>query len=160
MKNALYPGTFDPLTNGHLDIIERAAKLFDRVIVTVARNSRKSPLFTVEERVEMIREAIRQWPNVTCESFDGLIVDFAREQKASVLIRGLRTVSDFESEMQMAQVNRRLADELVTIFMMPEEKYTYLNSSIVKEIASYGGDIRSFVPAEIEQKVMRKYGRK
>lgn len=160
MKTALYPGTFDPLTNGHLDIIERASKLFDRVIVTVARNSRKSPLFTAEERVEMIREAVRRWPNVSCKSFDGLIVDFAGEQKASVLIRGLRTVSDFESELQMAQVNRRLAEELVTIFMMPEEKYSYLNSSIVKEVASYGGDIRSFVPAEIAQKVMRKYERK
>lgn len=160
MKTALYPGTFDPLTLGHLDIIERSSKLFDRVIVTVAKNSRKTPLFAADERVEMIREAVRPWGNVSCESFDGLIVDFAIEKKASVLIRGLRTLSDFEVELQMAQVNRRLSEELITIFMMPGEKYSQLNSSIVKEVASFGGDIRSFVTPEVAQKVMSKYLKK
>jgi pantetheine-phosphate adenylyltransferase len=160
MKIALYPGTFDPLTYGHIDIIERASVLFDRVIVTVAKNPRKSPLFTAEERIEMIRDAVKPWTNITCESFDGLIVNFAKERQATALIRGLRVISDFENELQMAHVNRRLAHGLVTIFLMPGEKYTYLNSSIVKEVASFGGDIGSFVTPAIAEKVKEKLSKK
>ncbi len=156
MRTALYPGTFDPLTYGHMDIIERASAMFDRVIVTVAKNPKKSPLFTTEERVMMIRESIKPWTNVTCESFDGLIVDFARSRQALVLIRGLRVLSDFENELQMAHVNRRLAQDIVTVFMMPGEKYTYLNSGIVKEVASFGGDIQSFVTPAIAELVRKK----
>lgn len=160
MKTALYPGTFDPLTYGHLDIVERASALFDRVIVTVAKNPKKSPLFSAEERIEMIREAVKPWPNVTCEGFDGLLVQFARERQATALIRGLRVISDFEYELQMAHVNRRLAQEVVTLLLMPGEKYTYLNSSIVKEVASFGGDIQSFVPPAIADKVRNKFLKK
>ncbi|MBL7961043.1 pantetheine-phosphate adenylyltransferase [bacterium] len=160
MKTALYPGTFDPLTFGHIDIIERASALFDRVIVTVAKNPKKTPLFTAEEREDMIREAVTSWPNVTCESFDGLLVQFAKDRQATALIRGLRVISDFEYELQMAHVNRRLAQEVVTILMMPGEKYTYLNSSIVKEVASFGGDIQSFVPPFIADKIKNKLRQK
>ena len=160
MKTALYPGTFDPLTYGHLDIIERAAVLFDQVIVTVAKNPKKTPLFTAEERLDMIREAVKGWPNVTCEGFDGLLVQFAKERNATALIRGLRVISDFEYELQMAHVNRRLAQEVVTILLMPGEKYTYLNSSIVKEVASFGGDIQSFVPPAIAERVKNKLAKK
>ncbi len=156
MKTALYPGTFDPITYGHLDIIERASRLFDRVIVTVAINSRKSPLFTAEERVDMIREAVSAWKNVSCESFDGLIVDFAHRKEASALVRGLRNVSDLESESLMAHVNRRLSPELVTIFMMPSEQFAYLNSGIVREVAAFGGDIRAFVLPAVADKIRQK----
>lgn len=160
MKTALYPGTFDPLTYGHLDIIERASALFGQVIVTVAKNPKKTPLFTAEERLEMIREAVKPFPNVSCESFDGLLVQFAKERHATALIRGLRVISDFEYELQMAHVNRRLAQEVVTLLMMPGEKYTYLNSSIVKEVASFGGDIQSFVPPAIAERVKSKLTQK
>lgn len=160
MKTALYPGTFDPLTYGHLDIIGRASVLFDQVIVTVARNPKKTTLFTAEERVEMIREAVKPWQNVVCESFDGLLVQFATERHATALIRGLRVISDFEYELQMAHVNRRLAQEVVTILLMPGEKYTYLNSSIVKEVALFGGDIQSFVPPAIADRVRNKLAKK
>jgi pantetheine-phosphate adenylyltransferase len=156
MRTALYPGTFDPLTYGHMDIIERASAMFERVIITVAKNPKKSPMFTSDERVMMIRESIKPWTNVTCESFDGLIVDFAKSREALVLIRGLRVLSDFENELQMAHVNRRLAHDIVTVFMMPGEKYTYLNSGIVKEVASFGGDIQSFVTPAIAELVQKK----
>lgn len=156
MRTALYPGTFDPLTYGHMDIIERAAAMYDRVIVTVAKNPKKSPMFTSEERVKMIREAIKPWTNVTCESFDGLIVNFAKSHQASVLIRGIRVLSDFENELQMAHVNRRLAHDVVTVFLMPGEKYTYLNSAIVKELALFGGDIQSFVTPAIAEMIRKK----
>lgn len=156
MHIAVYPGTFDPLTYGHIDIIERAAAIFDRVIVTVATNPRKSPTFTEDERLEMIGGAITQFPNVRCDRFQGLIADYARSVGAHVLIRGLRAVSDFEFEFQMALVNRKLSHELVTVFLMPGEKYTYLNSTIVKEIGALGGDISSFVPPEIAKKVYQR----
>jgi pantetheine-phosphate adenylyltransferase len=160
MKTAVYPGTFDPLTYGHLDIIARASILFDRVIVTVAQNPKKAPLFSVEERMHMIRHAVQKFRNVSCESFDGLIIDFAKKKKATVLIRGLRAISDFEYELQMAHVNRKLLNTLVTVVLMPGEKYTYLNSTIVKEVAQFGGDIRAFVPPAIANEVAAKFNKK
>ena len=156
MKTALYPGTFDPITFGHLDIIERAAAIFDRLIITVARNPKKQPLFTVEERIDMIASMTRDFKNISCDSFDGLLVDFAKKTNSQVLIRGLRAISDFEYEFQMALVNRKLSDTLVTVFLMPGEKYTYLNSTIVKEVALFGGDISAFVPGPIAEKVLKK----
>jgi pantetheine-phosphate adenylyltransferase len=160
MKTAIYPGTFDPITNGHLDIIERASRLFNKIIVTVARNPAKSPLLTAEERVFLIQQVIADIESnatVLVETFDGLIVDFAKEKKANAIIRGLRAISDFEYELQMALVNRRLYSEVSTVFLMPHEKYTYLNSSIVKEVASYGGDISNFVPPVVEMKIKKKF---
>jgi pantetheine-phosphate adenylyltransferase len=156
MHTAIYPGTFDPLTYGHIDIIERASKVFDTIIVTVATNSRKTPSFSVEERLEMIQSATRNYTNVRCDRFHGLIADYAKSVGANVLIRGLRAVSDFEFEFQMALVNRKLSHELVTVFLMPGEKYTYLNSTIVKEIGALGGDISSFVPDAIAKKVYHR----
>lgn len=156
MKTAIYPGTFDPVTLGHLDIIERAAAIFGRVVVTVARNPKKTPLFTAEERVAMIREVTTHLANVTCESFDGLVVDFARQAGAQALIRGLRAVSDFEYELQMAHVNRRLHSQLVTVVLMPGEKFTYLNSTIVKEVAAFGGDIAAFVSPSVMARLHAK----
>jgi pantetheine-phosphate adenylyltransferase len=158
MKIALYPGTFDPITNGHLDILERARELFDRVIVTVAKNSTKLPLFDEQERVEMIREIIKRnrYTNVSVESFEGLLVHFARKKKAVALIRGLRAISDFEYEFQMALMNRKQANKIFTLFLMPHEKYTYLNSSIVRELARLGGDFRDFVPPNVYKRLREK----
>ena len=158
MKIALYPGTFDPITNGHLDILERAMELFDKVIVTVAKNSTKSPLFDEEERVQMIREIIRhnRYRNVAVESFEGLLVHFARKKNAIALIRGLRAISDFEYEFQMALMNRKQANKIFTVFLMPHEKYTYLNSSIVRELARLGGDFKDFVPPNVYRRLKEK----
>lgn len=159
MKIALYPGTFDPITNGHIDIIERASRLFDQIIVTVARNPAKSPLLSAEERVFLIQQVLAEIETKTTllvETFDGLIVDFAKEHKASAIIRGLRAVSDFEYEFQMALMNRRLNEEVSTVFLMPHERYTYLNSTIVKEVASFGGNISNFVPPVVEMKLKKK----
>jgi pantetheine-phosphate adenylyltransferase len=158
MNIALYPGTFDPITNGHIDILERARGLFDKVIVTVAVNSGKSPLFSVEERVDMIRAVIRQkrYRNVAVESFDGLLVRFARWRKATVLIRGLRATSDFEYEFQMALMNRKQEESILTVFLMPHEKYTYLTSSIVREVARLNGEFKEFVPINVYKKLLRK----
>lgn len=158
MKIALYPGTFDPITNGHLDIIERAAQLFDKIIVTVAVNSSKTPMFTPQERVEQIRTAVRAHAlkNVTAEAFSGLLVNFALKRKATVLIRGLRAVSDFEYEFQMALMNRKLAPGITTVFLMPHEKYTYLNSSIVREIARLNGNFKDFVPPSVYKTMKKK----
>ncbi len=161
MKTAIYPGTFDPITNGHLDIIDRASRLFDNIIITVARNPAKSPLLSAEERVFLIEQVIADIEGnaaLTVEMFDGLIVDFARKRKATAIIRGLRAISDFEYELQMALVNRRLFSEVSTVFLMPHEKYTYLNSTIVKEVASFGGDISNFVPPVVEMMIKKKYG--
>ncbi len=149
MRRALYPGSFDPITHGHLDVIQRAARLFDEVIIAVASNDQKRVLFTVEERVALIRDACAGHGNVRIASFDGLLVSFAREVEASAVVRGLRAVSDFEFEFQMALMNRKLEPQLETIFMMPAEKYTYLSSRIVKEIARLGGDVSAFVPAAV-----------
>ncbi len=157
MKIAIYPGTFDPITNGHLDIIERAVKMFDKVIVTIARNSSKNPLFSDKERVEMIREAVKPWNQVEVDSFEGLLVDYARKRKAGVVLRGLRAISDFEYEFQLALTNRKLNDELETVFLMPSEKYTYLNSTIVREIARLGGDVSDFVPPVVKKAFVKKF---
>ncbi|RMI24926.1 MAG: pantetheine-phosphate adenylyltransferase [Calditrichaeota bacterium] len=159
MRIAIYPGTFDPITYGHLDVIERAARLFDHIIITVAYNPAKSPLFTAEERVQLIREAIAELDTaatLTVEMFDGLLVDFAKSRNAVAIIRGLRAISDFEYELQMALVNRRLYSRVSTVFLMPHERYTYLNSSIVREIASLGGDISHFVPPVVEARIREK----
>jgi pantetheine-phosphate adenylyltransferase len=147
MRRAIYPGSFDPVTNGHLDVIERARKLFDEVVVAVAHNDRKQPFFTLEERLELLQKAIGDRDHVKLAPLDGLLVDFAVAQKSTAVIRGLRAISDFEFEFQMALMNRKLEASVETIFLMPKEEYTYLSSRIVKEIARLGGDISQFVPA-------------
>ncbi|CAN5584465.1 pantetheine-phosphate adenylyltransferase [soil metagenome] len=149
MRRAIYPGSFDPVTNGHLDVIERARKLFDEVIVAVAHNDQKQPFFSLEERLELLRVSIGSVPNVRIAPLDGLLVSFAMEQEAIAVVRGLRAVSDFEFEFQMALMNRKLEARVETIFLMPKEEYTYLSSRIVKEIARLGGDIGAFVPPPV-----------
>jgi len=151
VRTVIYPGSFDPITNGHLDVIERAAKLFDRVIVAVAVNSSKDPLFTKDQRQEQITEAVAALGNVEVSAFDGLLVDFARDQKSQAIIRGLRAVSDFEFEFQLALMNRKLEPNIETIFMMPRETYTFLSSKLVKEIAQLGGNVSAFVPPHVER---------
>ncbi|MFM2296227.1 MAG: hypothetical protein RLZZ350_2640 [Verrucomicrobiota bacterium] len=157
MRTAIYPGSFDPLTNGHLDVIQRAAKLFDRVVVAVAVNEGKKPLFTVQERLALVRGAIQHLPNVEADSFDTLLVDFAVSKKAVAVVRGLRAVSDFEFEFQMALMNRKLNENIETIFMMPKDTYTFLSSRIVKEIARLGGDVREFVPEQVQAALIGKF---
>jgi pantetheine-phosphate adenylyltransferase len=153
---AVYPGTFDPVTNGHLDIIARSVGLFHQIVVSVLRNTHKTPLFSVSERVEMIRTAAVRWPNVEVEAFEGLLVDYARQKGAKVIIRGIRAVSDYEYELQMASMNRRLNPELETIFMFPAETYSYLSSGLVKEICHLGGSLQGLVPEEVEQRLRRR----
>lgn len=159
-KLAVYPGTFDPITYGHLDIIKRAAALFDEVTVAVTTNPAKTPLFTVAERVAMIRQATAKQPVVRVDDFDGLLMDYAKQKEASVVVRGLRAITDFEFEFQMALVNHKLAEDIVTVFLMPNEKYTYLNSTIVKEVARFSGDVSSFVSPEVQQLLKAKFGQK
>lgn len=156
-KIAIYPGTFDPFTLGHLDIVERAAKLFDEIIVTIAENSDKEPMFSLAERKDFIENACQHVSNVRCKYFEGLLVDFALEVKASAIIRGLRAISDFEFEFQMALMNRRLNPEVSTVFLMPNEKYTYLNSTIVKEVAQFGGNVDKLVTDMVAAKLKEKY---
>lgn len=156
MRTVVYPGSFDPLTNGHLDVVERASKLFDRVIVAVAKNDDKRPMFTQDERKLQIEAAVRGLPNVEVAAFKGLLVDFAEEKQAQAIIRGLRAVSDFEFEFQLALMNRKLKEQIETIFMMPRESYTFLSSRLVKEIAGLGGDVAAFVPANVERALKRK----
>jgi len=156
---AVYPGSFDPLTNGHVDIIARGARLFDRIIVAVLVNLDKRPLFSVEERVETAREVFRDEPKVEVEAFDGLLIDFARRHGATSIVRGLRAVSDFEYEFQMALMNRRLAPDIETVFMMPAEAYTYISSRLVREVYTLGGAVQGLVPEEVEARLRRKFAR-
>ena len=155
---AVYPGTFDPLTNGHVDIIQRGAVLFDRIVVAILRNPSKSPLFSVAERVEMTREVFRLQPEVEVDTFEGLLVQYAERRQANVIVRGLRAISDFESEMQMALMNRRLSSTIETVLMMPTESYTYLSSRLVKEVFALGGSIRGLVPEIVETRLTEKTG--
>jgi pantetheine-phosphate adenylyltransferase len=159
MRRAIYPGSFDPVTNGHLDIIARARKLFDEVVVAVAHNIKKEPLFTLEERLGLLRDALGSESGVRVGQFEGLLVDFAVSQQANAVIRGLRAVSDFEFEFQMALMNRKLQSAVETIFLMPKEEYTYLSSRLVKEIARLGGDISSFVPLSAATALRQKFSR-
>lgn len=152
---AIYPGSFDPITNGHLDIVRRAASMFEHVIVGVAHNVEKVPMFTTAERVAQVRAAVRPLRNVSVEGFEGLLVDYARRKKAGVIVRGLRAVSDFEFEFQLALMNRKLEPKVETIFLMPKDEYTFISSRLVKEIAGLGGDVSDFVPAAI-QRLLRK----
>jgi pantetheine-phosphate adenylyltransferase len=153
---AIYPGTFDPITYGHIDVVNRATALFTSVIVLVAKNTAKAPLFTTEERMTMIREIFRKNKRVTVDSFDHLLVAYARQHRASVIIRGLRAVSDFEYEFQMALTNRKMDPEIDTVFLMPDERYTYLNSTIVREIARVGGTVSDFVPPAVRRRLVAK----
>jgi pantetheine-phosphate adenylyltransferase len=159
MRRAIYPGSFDPVTNGHLDIIERARKLFDEVIVAVAHNDEKEPVFSLNERLELLRETAGRIDNVRIAEFTGLLVEFAKAEKAGAVIRGLRAVSDFEFEFQMALMNRKLDAAVETIFLMPKEEYTYLSSRIVKEIARLRGDVSRFVPACVVKALSGKFDR-
>ena len=156
MRTVIYPGSFDPLTNGHLDVIKRATKLFDHVIVAVAESSSKKPFFTLAERKRMLAGVVKDIPKVTATTFSGLLVDFAAKKKACAIIRGLRVVSDFEFEFQMALMNRRLKERIETVFMMPRGKYIYLSSSLVKEVARLGGEVSTFVPDPVEQALRKK----
>jgi pantetheine-phosphate adenylyltransferase len=159
MRTAIYPGSFDPLTNGHLDIIQRAARLFDRVIVAVAQNEGKQPLFSLKDRLSLVQQSLGEFPNVQADSFDTLLVDYAVKQKGQAIIRGMRAVSDFEFEFQLALMNRKLNGSVETIFMMPRETYTFLSSRIVKEIARLGGNVECFVPPHVRAALTRKFGR-
>ena len=156
MRTVIYPGSFDPLTNGHLDVIKRATKLFDHVIVAVAESSSKKPFFTLTERKRMLAGVVKDIPKVTATTFSGLLVDFAEKKKACAIIRGLRVVSDFEFEFQMALMNRRLKERIETVFMMPRGKYIYLSSNLVKEVARLGGEVSTFVPDPVEQALRKK----
>ncbi len=154
---AVYPGSFDPLTNGHVDIITRGARLFDRIVVAVLVNAQKAPLFTMDERVAIARQVFQDHPNVEVDTFDGLLVDYVERRQAPVIVRGLRAVSDFEVEFQMALMNQRLNGRIDTIFMMPAEQYTYISSRMIKEVASLGGTVHGLVPDIVEQKLREKF---
>lgn len=156
MRTVIYPGSFDPLTNGHLDVIQRAAKLFDRVIVAVAENDAKNPLFTQRERGELVSQSVAHIPNVEVDHFTGLLVDYVVSRSGQAVVRGLRAVSDFEFEFQLALMNRKLNESIETIFMMPKDTYTFLSSRLVKEIARLGGDVSAFVPAGVEHALRKK----
>ena len=160
MRIGIYPGSFDPVTLGHLDIIERASRLVDKLIIGVLVNGAKLPMFTTEERVELIKKVTKDMPNVVVEANDGLLVDFATAKKADVIIRGLRAVTDFEYELQIAQTNHKLNPKVDTVFLTTSVEYSYVSSSIVREIASYGGDISQFVPECIVDEIYKKAGRK
>ena len=159
MRKVLYPGTFDPVTNGHIDIVLRARELFDAVVITVAINPGKLPLFTVAERVLMLKDCFKEYDNVSIDSFNGLVVDHAHEVGAVGIIRGLRAVSDFEYEFQMALMNKKLAGDINTVFLMPHEKYTYLNSSIIRNLASLHSDVSEFVPPNVNAALKEKFSK-
>src|SRR5687768_17485252 len=153
---AIYPGSFDPLTNGHVDIIQRGSRLFDRIVVAILLNVEKAPLFTVAERVEIAREVFAEYPNVEVDTFDGLLVEYARRKGAGVIVRGLRAISDFEYELQMALMNRHLNPDVETVFMMPAETYTYVSSRLVKEVVALGGSVTNLVPRLVEDRLRDK----
>lgn len=157
MKRAIYPGSFDPVTVGHIDIITRSSRIFDEVIIGVLNNSQKAPLFTAEERVRMLAEVTRELPNVRAEAFSGLLVDFAKKEEATVIIRGLRAVTDFEYELQMSQTNRQICPEVDTLFLTANVEYSYVSSSTAKEIASFGGDVSAFVPPLVAQEMKKRF---
>lgn len=156
---AVYPGTFDPVTNGHIDLVERSLRIFGEVIVAVAENPKKTPLFPLEERIAMLKAVTVNYKNVVIEGFDGLLVDYVRKKSAVAIIRGLRAVSDFEYEMQMALMNRRLDSNIETVFLMPNVEYSFITSTIVKEAASYGGDVSSLAPRVVVEKLKKKFGK-
>ncbi|PKL83862.1 MAG: pantetheine-phosphate adenylyltransferase [Ignavibacteriae bacterium HGW-Ignavibacteriae-3] len=160
MAKVIYPGTFDPVTNGHIDIVSRAVELFEQVNITVARNPGKTSLFSVEERVEMLNESLKNYSRVVVDSFDGLVVDHAKHVGAVGIIRGLRAISDFEYEFQMALMNRKLAGDITTILLMPHARYTYLNSTIIRNLAQFQGDVSEFVPSIVVEKLKTKFPRK
>ncbi len=153
---AIYPGSFDPLTNGHLDLIERGSKIFDELIVAILRNAEKDPLFTVAERMDMLEKMVRRFDNVKVDTFDGLLVDYAMQKQAKAVLRGIRAISDYEYELQMALMNRKLQPQLETVFMMPAEAYSYLSSRLVKEVFRLGGSVRGLVPELVEQRLREK----
>lgn len=153
---AVYPGSFDPITNGHLDLVDRAARLFDRLIVAILRNEAKKPLFSVEERLEMAREVLKPWENIEVESFGGLLVDFATARGARVILRGIRAISDYEYELQMALMNRRLAPGIETVFLMAAEDYSFLSARLVKEVVALGGDVSGLVPPAVYERLRKR----
>ena len=159
MTLAIYPGSFDPITNGHVNLIERGLKVFDKLVVAIANNVRKTPLFTIAERKEMIREAVGNTDKIEIDTFDGLLVDYATTRAPAVVLRGLRAISDFEFEFQMAHMNRRLQPELETVFMMTGEDHFYVSSQIVREVASFGGSVSGLVPSNVEQRLREKFKR-
>jgi pantetheine-phosphate adenylyltransferase len=156
MKLAVYPGSYDPLTNGHIDIIERGMRLFDKIVVAILVNVEKAPLFTMQERVDILREVFKGHAHVEVDTFDGLLVDYVARRKANVIVRGLRAVSDFETEFQMALMNRRLSPHVETVFMMPAEKYTYISSRLIKEVFALGGQVNGLVPEIVESRLKGK----
>ena len=156
LVRAIYPGSFDPLTNGHLDLIERGSKIFEELVVAILRNSEKDPLFTLEERRDMLEQMVRKYGNVRVDTFDGLLVDYAMRQNAKAVLRGIRAISDYEFELQMALMNRKLQPQLETVFMMPAEAYSYLSSRLVKEVFRLGGSVRGLVPELVEQRLTEK----
>ena len=155
---AIYPGTFDPVTNGHLDLADRGRKHFDRLVIAILSSDDKQPLFDVEERIQLIRDAVAPWSNVEVDSFDGLLVDYGRRLGASVILRGIRAITDFEYEMQMTMMNRKLEPSLETVFLAPNEAYSYVSSRLVREIARLGGDIRCFVPENVARALADRFG--
>jgi len=157
-KRAIYPGTFDPITNGHLSIVRRGLKIFDKIIIAILTNPNKIPLFTIEERIEMIQEALKGMPNIEIDTYNGLLVDYAVEKGACVILRGLRALSDFEYEFQMALMNRKLNRDIQSVFLMTDYKWFYTSSTIIKEAASFGGDVSGLVPPIVNNKLKEKYG--
>ncbi|PIV66293.1 MAG: pantetheine-phosphate adenylyltransferase [Nitrospirae bacterium CG01_land_8_20_14_3_00_44_22] len=154
---AIYPGTFDPITNGHIDLVQRGLRIFDKVIIAITTAQKKQPLFTADERIDLIKNALKGFKNVSVDSFNGLLIEYAKSKNGTTVIRGLRAVSDFEYEFQMALMNRRLAVAIETVFMMPSEEYSFLTSTIVKEVASFGGSVKGLVPEAVEKALRRKF---